>query len=116
MSDAGSLAKGLELLSRRGNPPIACCPACVDPTPLVCTLVFRHAEFYCLDCGGRFGFLEPRAEDKSDELDAALKRAEEEWAENAGHRLTVEGREPVSEKAAEQHAAAMRWLAERVKA
>ncbi len=37
--------------------PTALCPAC--GVPLICTFAFSGHEFYCLDCGGLFDWLDP---------------------------------------------------------
>lgn len=112
--NAADVVKGIDLLSRK-IPPMACCPRCEEATPLIGTIVFYQAEFYCLECGGRFGFLDPRTADPSPELSAHHARLQAEWDEHAGRRLIVEGRTPVSGRAAEQHRAAMAWLAQRAR-
>lgn len=67
---------------------VACCPRCEGDVPLVSTIAFTKAEFYCLDCGGTFGFLDPRkAQNPGPELDARMAAYEAEWAENAGRKL-----------------------------
>ena len=106
-------AKGLDLIGRKERP-MACCPGCIAPTPLISTLAFSHYEFYCLECGGHFGFLSPRAETDTPELHAIYKALEAEWEEHAGTRLIVEGREP--QATTEQLAAdltARDWMLER---
>lgn len=67
---------------------VACCPRCAGDVPLISTFAFYKAEFYCLDCGGRFGFLSPnRPEHPGAELDARLAAYEAEWEEHAGRKL-----------------------------
>jgi hypothetical protein len=105
-------AKGLDLIGRKERP-MACCPRCEEATPLVSTMAFRYFEFYCLECGGHFGFLEPRPVDVTPELTALEQRLHAEWDEHAGAKLTIEGHQPVSERAGELHAAAMAWLDDR---
>jgi hypothetical protein len=106
-------AKALDLLGRE-EPPMACCPRCSEPTPLISTMAFRHYEFYCLECGGRFGFLSPRAETDTPDLQAHYERLQAEWDEHAGERLIVEGYEGGAkpDKLA-AHEEALAWLAER---
>lgn len=71
---------------------IACCPRCPGDVPLISTLHFYKAEFYCLDCGGEFGFLDPsRAANPGPELDARLEAYQAEWDEHAGRKL-LDGR------------------------
>lgn len=67
---------------------VACCPRCPGDVPLVSTCHFYKAEFYCLDCGGTFGFLQPsRALRPGKRLDERCARYQAEWLENAGHKL-----------------------------
>jgi hypothetical protein len=58
--------------------PTAGCPRGCD-TPLVMTMAFRGKEFYCLDCGRLYEFLEPRRLDTTPEVDAAQKAAGAEF-------------------------------------
>lgn len=103
-------AKGLALLGRSDRP-IACCPRCPEPTPLIATMVFRYNEFYCLECGGRFEFLAPSAETATPELNERHAALRAEWDEHAGSRLIVEGREPqASEEELAAHEQALAWL------
>lgn len=100
--------------NRQGKPPMACCPNCAEPTPLITTLAFRHYEFYCLECGGRYGFLEPHAWTATPELEAHHMRLRAEWEAHAGNKLIVEGVTARSEAAQVEHDAAMAWLKERI--
>ena len=93
---------------------MATCPR--DGAPLICTLVFRGAEFYCLECGGRYGFLDPRPAEATGGLEARYASLQAEWDEHAGRRLIVEGRGARSEAEQEAHDAAMAWLANRARA
>lgn len=79
-SPVEGLARALELTSRDRSspPPTAMCPRCPDAV-LVSTLLFSGAEFYCLECGATVGFLSPRAEASSAELDARAAAAGEEF-------------------------------------
>lgn len=70
---------------------VACCPRCDGDVPLVMTFAFYGAEFYCLDCGGRFGFLDPIGRDETPDLLEAMESRKNEWAENAGLFLLVPG-------------------------
>jgi hypothetical protein len=62
--------KALDLIGRK-EPPMAMCPRC-PREPLVCTFELDGYEFTCLGCGGWFGFLDPRAEESTPELEAML--------------------------------------------
>jgi hypothetical protein len=75
-------------------------------------MYFRGYEFYCLECGGMFGFLSPRAEDTTPELKALYEQLDVEFQENVGGKLIVEGRTG-SDKAQEQHNKALAWMAGR---
>lgn len=113
---AGEVATALDLIGRkqRGEKaPVACCPECPDPTPLVSTLIFSYAEFYCLECGGRYGFLEARAEEETEQLRERREANLRAWKDlSAG--ICVQGRVPYDAPGAvEAHHAAMRRLSER---
>lgn len=70
--------------------PIACCPR--DGAPLVSTMAFSKAEFYCLDCGSHLGFLDPRRGDPEDAgLVTRMEAYEAEWKDNAGGKLLTAG-------------------------
>ena len=126
------LGTGLDLIERKreGHPaPVACCPRCEEPTPLIATMAFSGAEFYCLECGGRFGFLSPRGVEPTPELVARSEALTAEWDEHAGRKLLTSGawhrdceacaprREPHTDHATDAekdaHDEAMVWLAER---
>jgi hypothetical protein len=68
---------------------MALCPDCV--TPLIATIAFSGAEFYCLDCGARLGFLNTRAANRTTALveDRAVRQAE--WDAHVAGDLLVEG-------------------------
>lgn len=102
-------AKALDLIGR-SEPPMACCPECA--APLIRTLVFRHYEFYCLECGRKWGFLDPHPQTSTAELEARYSTLDREWKEHAGARLIVEGRSGSPAAQAEQDAA-IAWLADR---
>lgn len=111
-----------------GEPRMATCPN--DGEPLVPTMVFSQAEFYCLECGSRFGFLAPRAAKQTEELAARYKVLLAEWEENVGGRLLIaggwrddcekcrpRGESHVAHAAEEErlaHVAAIEWLDARV--
>lgn len=106
---------------------MATCPR--DGAPLIATLVFRKAEFYCLECGARLGFLSPRAAEPTPELNARYEALQAEWDEHAGSKLNVgqwwlerceqckPGGEYHAEHATDEeraaHEAALTWLRER---
>jgi hypothetical protein len=76
-------ALGMALGARKykDKPPIALCPNC--EAPLIGTIVFPGAEFYCLDCGAHCSFVAPIEGDPFDEgLTAKLKEFEAEWEEH----------------------------------
>ncbi len=109
---ANELATGLDLIERKRQgraPPLACCPRCPEPTPLIGTIRFYKAEWYCLECGGRFGFLSPRTVEDTPELKARYEELQREWDDNTAG-LLVEGRAPRDDHQADLHAAALAWL------
>lgn len=46
----------------------ATCPS--DGEPLVSTFEFRSAEFYCVICGRKYGFLEPVGAPETPQIEA----------------------------------------------
>lgn len=56
------------------------CTRCYDQ-PLVMTLAFRKFEFYCIDCGGKFGFMDPASADGTDERLRKMKIIEDDFKE-----------------------------------
>jgi hypothetical protein len=94
-------ALAMALGARKYEKPIACCPSC--EAPLVSTILFAGAEFYCLDCARGCSFVAPIEGDPDDaELAAKLERYEAEWNEHIatdphGH-LTDEAREWLRER------------------
>lgn len=89
---------------------IACCPR--DGAPLISTMAFRKAEFYCLDCGGRIGFMSPRGKDETEENLAVMNAYQKEWDDNVDGKLIIEGRSGTDEEQA-AHDRAMAWLEQR---
>ena len=67
---ATHVVKALDLI-RRKEPPIAMCPRCPGE-PLVFTFEMSGYEFHCLECGGWFGFLDPRPAAPTPELNALV--------------------------------------------
>jgi hypothetical protein len=63
--DLGTAARLLDPSRVR---PLACCP--VDGEPLVSCMEYRGAEFLCMVCGAKVGFLGPTPKDPTPELDA----------------------------------------------
>jgi hypothetical protein len=86
MSDALDIAKGRDLIGRKVTP-LAGCPSC--KAPLISTMVFARAEFYCLECGQRWGFLNPTPLDPTPELDARYEALKAEWDKHAAPYLRV---------------------------
>ena len=56
---------------------MATCPRCAEP--LVSTLAWDKAEFYCLSCGGHFGFLDPVGAPETPELLARMEAVRAEF-------------------------------------
>lgn len=111
--DDVNIGTGLDLIGRKREgreAPFACCPRCPDLTPLISTCVFRGAEFYCLECGARVGFLSPKPGEPTPELRARYEALQAEWDEHAAG-LAVDGREPSDRDADER---ARLWLADRI--
>lgn len=74
-SNAEAVAAAMPLL-RQNDRPMAGCQR--DSEPLVSTMEFRGAEFYCQVCGATYGFLSPKPltwtaerQERHDELKAA---------------------------------------------
>ena len=65
--------------------PMALCPAC--EAPLIATFAFSKAEFYCLECGGHYGWLAPTPGEPSPELDARYEALRSEWEQLGGPNL-----------------------------
>lgn len=115
-------------MSLFGEPKLAMCRTYGCGAPLIATFLFAHAEFYCLECGKRYGFLSPRPAEPTPELvwQAGL---EAEWDEHAAPRLRVGAwwlddceqcrphgeyhLEHATDAEREAHDAALEWLAER---
>ena len=95
-------------------PPVAMCRRCDEP--LVSTFAFDKFEFYCLDCGGHFGWLEPGSAEPTPTRVAAMNARQEEFNQHASGLVPDSRREKQPERDYEEHHAAMEWLAGRVKA
>jgi hypothetical protein len=67
--DEVNIGTAMKLLSRK-DPPMATCPK--DDEPLVATLEFRGAEFYCVVCHTKYGFLSPKPAESTPLLEARL--------------------------------------------
>lgn len=107
--------------------PYALCPRCGEP--LVSTLDFPGAEFYCLECRQRYGFLSPRPGQPTPELEARYRALQAEWDEHVAGRLLLHGgwlhdceqckphAEPhhahATEEEWDEHHKALMWLNER---
>jgi hypothetical protein len=96
---AGAMTNALHMIGR-DVPPMATCPG--DGEPLIVTLAFPRAEFACVGCGRLLGFLDPKAETPTPDLNARLEANQRTWAEQVL---------PLLE--AGDHDAARRWLHER---
>lgn len=64
--DDVNIGTALNLRNRKSDPPMACCPR--DGEPLISTLEFAGAEFYCVVCRTKYGFLSPSPKDWTQEL------------------------------------------------
>lgn len=77
------VVKSLDLMGRK-EPPMATCPACGLDEPLVMTFEFRGYEFICMNCGGKYDFLEPVPAPDTPELGAKqIERQKQYDAERA---------------------------------
>lgn len=92
---------------------VAMCRRCSEP--LVATLAWDRAEFYCLTCGARLGFLEPDGSPETPELLARAESVRAEFLALGGadvipdHRLGL-----ASDEGLARHEAAIARLAARV--
>lgn len=77
-------ARALDLMGRK-EPPMAMCRRCPNE-PLVFTFEMPGAEFHCLGCGGWFGFLDPRPETSTPELEALLEERRATYADQRAAR------------------------------
>lgn len=106
---------------------IAMCPSC--NVPLVSTMAWPRAEFYCLDCGRHLGFMSPVGAEETPELLEDMESRRVEFEENAGSKLVGDfwledcdecdpGRSSYHSAHAtaedwEEHEQAIEWLEER---
>lgn len=65
----------------------AICPSC--GAPLISTMAWPKYEFYCLECGGHYGFLQPRSVESTLELSERYNRLKYEWDKCAGPKLRI---------------------------
>lgn len=93
------------------TPKTAMCRRC--DVPLVATFAFDQFEFYCLDCGGKYGFLQPKPADETPELVAECDRRLAEFTENASALIPGHKMKFATEAEIEAHQSAMQWLSER---
>jgi hypothetical protein len=68
-------------------PPIATCPR--DGVPLIMTTAWRAYEWYCLECGGHYGFLDVQAVAPTPELNEQYNALEDEWNEHVKGKFIV---------------------------
>lgn len=112
------------------TPQMAVCPSC--GAPLISTMVFPKFEFYCLECGGKFGLMTPEAAKETPALRARYEALRTEWREHAPaiispcswktdceacapHRRDNPHAAHATDEEIAAHEAAMAWLAERVR-
>lgn len=92
----------------------ACCPRCAHRPPLISTFAWHKFEFYCLDCGRKYGFLEPASTPDGPEVEARHAALQAEWDEHVEPRLITQDREyRATPEALAAHEAAVTWLRER---
>lgn len=60
---------------------MAMCPAC--KAPLICTMAFSKFEFYCLECGRRYGWLDPIPAIETPAITRRYEKLKAEWDEIA---------------------------------
>lgn len=81
------LARSLDLMTNPGR--LAVCRA--DGKPLISTMMWARFEFYCLECGRKYGYLDPAGVKHDEEAEAAYQKVKAEWDElSAG--IMPEGR------------------------
>lgn len=71
LTDATAAVTAMDLINRK-EAPMATCPR--DGEPLISTFKYPGAEFVCMVCGGKLGFLAPTPKKETPEL---TKRYEE---------------------------------------
>src|SRR4051794_21762134 len=67
---------------------IATCCSC--GAPLIGTMAFRKFEYYCLECGRKYGLIEPYLKDPTPELLEQYRKLLEEWREITADNLIIE--------------------------
>ncbi len=72
------------LAPRTDDPPTAGCPTC--KAPLIATLAFQGAEFYCLECGNTCGWLSPYRLNAAEVKDR-MEALQAEWDEHVGGKI-----------------------------
>ena len=91
MSSDTTRVRNIENLLTLGNEkklPTAGCPSC--KAPLICTMVFKGAEFYCMECGRTCGWLDPYKLD-ADEVAERMAALQAEWDEHVGGKIMSRG-------------------------
>jgi hypothetical protein len=66
---------------------LAVCPGC--GAPLIPTMTFPGAEFYCLECGRKLGMFSPDGVDETPERMARYEALKAEWDEHAEGKLLI---------------------------
>jgi hypothetical protein len=110
-----------------GRPaPYAVCRSC--HAPLISTIAFRGFEFYCLQCGRHYGFVQPATAEPTPELQARHRELKAEWDKHAGSKLLIDGwyawckkcrpggeyhPAHATDRELAAHEAALAWLSER---
>jgi hypothetical protein len=77
IEDELNMDTAARLLNRSKPAPMACCPK--DGEPLISTLRWRGAEFFCMVCKTKYGFLSPTPKDVTPELQARHDELQEQF-------------------------------------
>jgi transposase len=82
-------ALDLALNKPKGESPFAGCPGCA--APLIGTMAFSGAEWYCLECGRHVSYVGPVRLEPNDETRSRYEALQAEWDEHAGSKLMPRG-------------------------
>lgn len=77
IDDRIDLGNALRVVGKQQKPPMATCP--LDDEPLVFTFEFRGAEFVCMVCGRKYGYMAPKPAKDTPELRARLEELEAQY-------------------------------------
>jgi len=83
--------------------------------PLIPTIAFDKYEFYCLECGGQFGFLDPYGIGENGPLNELYAAMYKEWLKlTQGHLIPEHQQSSVTPERLVLHEAAMGRIRDRV--